>query len=126
MAGLGDLLRAGAVVLAAVIVLYIFGLRAERDTAKAEVEELTLKIETQEQAITALQNHKQAADIALNEWKEKNEQAKRDLAAARKATVKAALADSDFNTWGAAALPGAIVNERLLQNQICGDPAPTN
>ena len=116
---------AGALTVMAAII-WVIALRAERDAALAGVQELTIKAETQAQVIMALQNEKKAADAALNEWKAKNEQIARDLAAARKATVKAALADNSFNAWGAAALPGAIANERLLQNQICSDPATAN
>ena len=109
----------GALAVMAVII-WVNVLRAERDAA------LAIKAETQAQTIMALQNEKKAADAALNELKARNEQIARDLAAARKATVKAALADNSFNAWGAAALPDAVFAERLLQNQICSDPASAN
>ena len=115
----------GALAVMAVII-WVIALRAERDAALAEAQELAIKAETQAQTIMALQNEKKAADAALTEWKARNEQIARDLAAARKATVKAALADNSFNAWGAAALPDAVFAERLLQSQICSDPASAN
>ena len=115
----------GAAALLAVII-WVIALRAERDQAKAEAAELAGVVEAQGASIAALEQDKKAASAALAEWQAKNAQITRDLAAARKATVKAALADNSFNAWGAAALPGAIANERLLQSQICSDPATAN
>ena len=115
----------GAAALLAVII-WVIALRAERDQAKAEAAELAGVVEAQGAAIAALEKDKKAASIALAEWQAKNAQITRDLAAARTATVKAALADNGFNAWGAAALPGTIAAERLLQNQICSDPVVAN
>ena len=115
----------GAAALLAVII-WVIALRAERDQAKAEAAELAQVVEVQGVTITALEKDKKAASAALADWQDKNAQITRDLAAARKATVKAALADKGFNAWGAAALPGTIAAERLLQNQICSDPVVAN
>ena len=115
----------GAAALLAVII-WVIALRAERDQAKAEAAELAGVVEVQGASIAALEQDKKAASAALAEWQAKNAQITRDLAAARKATVKAALADNSFNAWGAAALPDAVFAERLLQSQICSDPASAN
>ena len=108
------------------ILIWVLALRAERDQAKAEAAELAGVVEVQGASIAALEQDKKAASAALAEWQAKNAQITRDLAAARKATVKAALADNSFNAWGAAALPDAVFAERLLQSQICSDPASAN
>ena len=108
------------------IIIWVIALRAERDQARAEAAELAQVVEVQGVTISALEKDKKAASAALAEWQAKNAQITRDLAAARKATVKAALADNNFNVWGAGALPRAILAERLLQNQICSDPVVAN
>ena len=115
----------GALAVMAVII-WVIALRAERDQARAEAAELAGVVEVQGASIAALEQDKKAASAALAEWQAKNAQITRDLAAARKATVKAALADNNFNVWGAGALPGTIAAERLLQNQICSDPVVAN
>lgn len=108
------------------IIIWVIALRAERDQARAEAAELAGVVEVQGAAIAALEKDKKAVSVALAEWQAKNAQITRDLERARKATLRAAVDNDNFAAWGAAALPGAIANERLLQNQICSDPAAAN
>lgn len=117
-------LLSGLALIAAII--WVVSLRAERDSARAEAQKLTIKAEVQEQAILALKNEKKAADAALTEWKAKNAQIERDLARARKAALSAALADDNFSSWADADLPDAVFVDRLLTEAICSQSANLN